>query len=163
MHQNYNSADSTDNVDLSWVQQHESQQTPSRLILAIALVVALVMVLAGLGIYKVLHSYSASSDSGVAACKTMAENAKKPKSDNNKTWTEDDYHKARKPFEDSRYTDIKVAGTNLVDTIYAMDKKSKDDTDLGGAMAMLTTINQQWSALQVACGNSGVELPGLAA
>jgi len=94
----------------------------------------------------------------------MADNVKNPKPENNKHWTEDDYHKARKPFENSKYPDLKVAGTNIVDSIYKMDQdslKSSDDPSLSDSLGMLSTINTQWSALQVACAKAGVDLPGL--
>lgn len=101
------------------------------------------------------------ADSGVTACQQMAENAKQPSSGSNTPMTEELYRQKRKPFEDSQYADISVAGTNLVDTVYQAQKTSADDTNLGDAFALLSTIQTNWAALQVACKNHGVELPAL--
>lgn len=110
-------------------------------------------------ISKAFGSASGSTDSGVAACKRMAENV--GKSNKNETWGEPEYHAARMPFESSSHADIKVAGTNIVDTIWQMEKQSKDEENLGGALVTLTTVQTQWAALQTACANHGVTVPPL--
>jgi hypothetical protein len=97
-------------------------------------------------------------DSGITACKMISENMAKKESSNDPLETEADYNRIIKPFEQSSHADIKVAGMNLVNTIYKADTKTKD---LGSAMVLMNTIQNQWSALQVACGKQGVDVPQL--
>lgn len=103
-----------------------------------------------------------SKDSGISACEKMAENAnKKDVKGGDKTWGEPEYQAAMLPFENSQHADIKVAGTNMVTTIYNLEKQSNNDEDLGGALVTLSTIQTQWGQLQTACANHGVTVPPL--
>jgi hypothetical protein len=129
---------------------------------AVLIVIGLVI---GIGTH-VLSSYladrSASTmDSGVAACSQMAENAGKSgtKANVGTKMTEAQYKEKRAPFENSKYSDIKVAGTNIIDTIYKLDREGEGD--LGTALITLTTLQNQWSQLQVACETHGVTIPSL--
>lgn len=127
---------------------------------------AVAIMLIGLGtiVAVLIIGPHGGTDSGVKACQTMAENAKHPKASNNEHMTESSYHESRVRFENSSYADIKVAGQNLVDTIYKADKASQapsDDEDLGGTFALLSTLQNNWAALQVACANHDVDLPAL--
>jgi hypothetical protein len=115
----------------------------------------------------VLAVHAATPDSGVAACKTMASNMKK--TDNIKSdgpMTASKYHQIRKPFEKSKHSDVRVAGTNIVDTIYNGSKDLQTDSgdpgkSLGKAFALMGTLQAQWGQLQTACGNHGVTVPAL--
>lgn len=109
---------------------------------------------------KAFGSDSVSTDSGVSACKKMAENVGKNDGEN-EVWGEAEYQAARMPFESSKHADIKVAGSNIVDTIWQMEKQSRSEQDLGGALVTLTTVQTQWAALQTACANHGVTVPPL--
>ena len=105
-----------------------------------------------------------NKDSGISACEKMAENVGQPtKKDDGKPMTNDELQVAIMPFEASKYADIKVAGTNLVTTIYNVENAPQDDESLGGAMALLSTLQTQWGQLQTACVNHGVTLPPLPA
>jgi hypothetical protein len=98
-----------------------------------------------------------ATDSGVSACKKMVENMDDGRADNAK-WTEADYFAARAPFESSKHADLRVAGTNLVDTIWKSEQ-TVDDESLGGALGLMSTLQTQMSQLQIACGNHGVAVP----
>lgn len=103
-----------------------------------------------------------SKDSGVSACEKMAENVgKKNVKGGDKTWGEPEYQAAMLPFENSQHADIKVAGTNMVTTIYNLEKQSNNVENLGGALVTLSTIQTQWGQLQTACANHGVTVPPL--
>lgn len=103
-----------------------------------------------------------NKDSGVSACEKMAENAgKKDVKGDDGPWGEPEYRAARLPFESSKHADIKVAGGNMVDTIYNLEKQSQNEDDLGGAIVTLSMIQTQWTALQTACANHGVDVPAL--
>jgi hypothetical protein len=103
-----------------------------------------------------------AKDSGVSACEKMAENAgKKNVKGGGGKWGEPEYRAARMPFESSEHADIKVAGGNMVDTIYNLEKQGDNEDDLGGALVTLSTIQTQWAALQTACANHGVDVPAL--
>lgn len=124
-----------------------------------ALVIVLIFIIGG-ALY--FHSKGVfGKDSGVAACEQMAVNAKDGKKSDKKTlMTEAQYKEKRAPFENSKYADIKVAGTNLVETIYKADHAQLDDT-LGSSIVLLTTVQTQYGALQTACAAHGVDLPSL--
>lgn len=102
------------------------------------------------------------TDSGVAACEQMAANVNdnaKPVS--NVKMTEVQYQEKLAPFQNSKYSDIKVAGTNIMETVYQADQQ-RDSLDFGGALALQATLQTQWTQLQVACGTHGVTIPSLA-
>lgn len=126
----------------------------------VGLVALLISAISGTG-----PASAVTADSGVAACKAMANNMTKSKDTSNTKMTKAKYNEARKPFEKSRHSDIKVAGTNLLATIYKADQMPQDDTDLGkqfgDAMVLMSAVQTNWSALQVACGNHGVTVPAL--
>jgi hypothetical protein len=104
-----------------------------------------------------------STDSGISACKRMAENVGKDDGDDT-PWTEADYFAARAPFESSKHADIKVAGTNIVDAVYELEKAADpNNDDLGSAMVALNTVQTRWAGLQTACANHGVTVPALPA
>jgi hypothetical protein len=119
-----------------------------------------ILILVSLTIYNAVTAGTSSTDSGVSACQKMADNVGKNNGDN-KPMTEGDYRIAKFPFENSKYADIKVAGVNMVDTIYNLEKQSQGDEDLGGSMVTLTMVTTQWGLLQTACANHGVTVPSL--
>lgn len=102
----------------------------------------------------------AQQDSGITACQEIKANAESGKKSSGAKMTEEQYKAKRAPFENSEFADLKVAGTNLVDSIYQMDQK-KDDGNLTNALVTLHTIQNQYAALQTACANHGVDLPNL--
>jgi hypothetical protein len=99
-------------------------------------------------------------DSGVTACKTISENMAKKKTGSDKPMTEAEYKRLREPFENSSHADIKVAGLNILDTIYQADTQP-DPKNIGGALILMGTLQGQWGQLQTACSNQGVDVPQL--
>lgn len=124
----------------------------------VAIVALLIVVCAAIGISLNLNHSSASNDSGVSACQQMASNkAAAKKSSGPMTVEQRDQKKA--VFENSHYADLKVAGANVVDTVYAMDNAADDS--IAASYEFMTKIEAQWGNLQVACLNHGVKIPGL--
>jgi hypothetical protein len=103
---------------------------------------------------------SIAKDSGVSACETMQKNVEDNVKSTSGKMTLEQRDKARKPFQDSRYPDLRVAGTNLVDSLYDVDQKI-DSADLGQTMAMAALIRSDFTTLQTACSAHGVNVPAL--
>lgn len=104
-----------------------------------------------------------AKDSGITACEDMAANVKAgKKSSSSAKMTELQRDQKLLPFQNSQYPDIKVAGGNLVETIYKADHMQTDD-GIASSIVLLTTIQTQYAALQTACANHGVNLPPLPA
>jgi hypothetical protein len=103
--------------------------------------------------------HPAKSDSGVSACQKIAVDKKDVVNtpDDNMTAAQRDEKKA--PFVKSHYADIRVAGANVIDTVYKMDNDI--DVDLAQSYADMTKISAQWGNLQAACSSHGVDIPGL--
>lgn len=123
----------------------------------IALLVLAILGLAGIlaaAAIAFTPGHFTAKDTGVTACKTMADNMAKKKT-NTKKMTEASYRKARAPFENSKFADIKVAGQNILDTVYQADTQPDPD-NIGGAMILLGSLQAQWGQLQTACANHGV-------
>jgi hypothetical protein len=121
------------------------------------------LVIGGLLILSAVDSEgkaSVAKDSGVSACEKMAESVGK-NDGNDEPWTEADYHAARMPFESSKHADLKVAGQNVVDAVYELEKSSTDDENLAGALIAFNTVQTRWAGLQTACAAHGVDLPAL--
>lgn len=140
----------------------ETAQNPelkkNRMVNIIAMSIVLVVLIAGGALFFMNDS---STDSGITACQEMKKNAESgKKSTSSGKMTDAQRKEKRAPFENSQYADIRVAGTNLVDSLYQMDQK-KDADNLGDALVTLTTIRTQYAALQTACSAHGVELPNL--
>lgn len=109
-------------------------------------------------------SHTNKSDSGVTACQGIADKAAHPtpkaSSTKNNPMTEDQYKKNLEPYENSKYADIKVAGINVINTVYDMSRDT--GADYSTNMANLYTLRDHWAALQRACSNHGVTIPGIA-
>lgn len=127
-------------------------------------VLAILLAVITTGAFLILSALDKSgavaTDSGVSACKAMADTVGK-NSDSQEKWGEPEYQAARMPFESSKHADLKVAGTNLIDTVYKVQNQNLDDADFGEAMVTLQTLQTQWAALQTACANHGQTLPAL--
>jgi hypothetical protein len=127
----------------------------------ISLLAALIIV-ALIGVVFLSNSSSASADSGVTACSQMAERQKAGTKSTSKTMDEASYHKARQPFEDTKFVDLKTAGTDFVDAVYDGQKAlAADDTPLQSSMGVITKVSLKYSSLQLACSNHGVQLADL--
>jgi hypothetical protein len=98
-------------------------------------------------------------DSGVVACQKIIENAEDGRSAVAKDMTEADYKKAREPYQNSKYADLKTAGTTMIETVY-MAQNNPDDS-FKGSVDLLTNIRTNWIILQSACGRHGVNIPSL--
>lgn len=99
-------------------------------------------------------------DSGVTACKNMANEADNPATGDHKPMTKEDVLVAKRPFLTSKHSDIRYAGTNIIDTIYKADEYVEKG-DLGSSLTLLGDIQNQWYELRLACANHGVKVPPL--
>lgn len=140
--------------------QYDAPQ-PKRNRKLIAILTGLALVIGAVAIIGVMNFTKDSTDSGLKACSDMAERVQHPGSSDKSgsKMTEQQYKDIRRPFEQSKYADIKVAGQNLVDTVYKADQIDMDSADYNEAMGVLTQVRQNWTTLQVACQSHGVELP----
>lgn len=112
----------------------------------VILIVVSTLVLVGVGVAIFAHPFS-HSDSGVTACQQLGHNT-----------TKVGYETARKKWSDSKYQDLRTAGTAVVDTAHKMDGESDqtNNEDLNASLTDLATLKTQWAALQTACKNHGV-------
>lgn len=112
------------------------------------------MLLAGVGWW--VYDTQIRTDTGLAACKAVRDGGKLQGTSSNvdKTMTEDTYRQARKIFQDSRYGDIRQAGTKLIDVVWQV-------TQLGpnpgfGALLYLGQLTGAITDFEGACANHGV-------
>jgi hypothetical protein len=119
-------------------------------------VLALVVVLfAGVGYW--VFDTRIRTDSGVAACRALRDEQKiNGVAPGAKTFTEANYRAARKVFQDSRYEDIRAAGTKLMDVVWQVYQLGPDAGM--GALAYLGQITSAITDIQGACANHGVIL-----
>jgi hypothetical protein len=125
---------------------------------------SIIAILLGVVVVIALRASQTSVDSGVSACKSMSSSVKSgdTSDDSNTPMTEASYKKARKVWEQSKFAELRTAGTTIVDDIYKLDQQSSgDDATLGDAMTTLIVLRTDWASLQAACGKHGVVLPGL--
>lgn len=121
--------------------------------------IVLLLLAAGV-VFFIAAKSSAAADTGVTSCTQMAE---RQKAGTKSTGKMDDasYHKVRAPFESSKYADLKTAGTEFVDAVYAGQKALEDDTPLQSSMGVITELSTKYASLQLACRNHGVKLSDL--
>ncbi|MFG1838066.1 hypothetical protein [Micromonospora sp. NPDC049175] len=123
------------------------------LIAGLAFVALLMLTATGLTVYEGFIK----EDSGVAACRAMAE-GKDPdgsaKGSGGSTFTEAQYRKTRELFEDSRHEDIRRHGTALVDIAWQIEQLPKGQEM--GAVAFLASVEAATTGLQTACADQGV-------
>jgi hypothetical protein len=93
-------------------------------------------------------------DSGIAACEAFRDSGKVTNNANGGQFTEDQYLKLRKVFQDSRHDDIRIAGTRLMDVVWQVSKLGPNP-----GLEALPYLNQIMSAatdMQGACANHGI-------
>jgi hypothetical protein len=103
-----------------------------------------------------------TTDSGVQACQAIADKAAHPSpaaSKKSGAMSDDSYKKNRAVYENSKYADLKAAGTAVIDVVYGMSKDT--GTDYSSSMANLYALKDHWASLQRACANHGVQIPSL--
>jgi hypothetical protein len=101
-----------------------------------------------------------SQDSGVKACEQMIKNIEKGNPSSVQIRSSDaDYEKARKPYEDSKYDDLRDAGTKFVDSVKQLDRAV--DRDDGSAWDPLIKSKQYHDELRAACAQHGAYVPHL--
>ncbi len=76
------------------------------------------------------------------------------------TLTAEDYKRIRSLFANSRYGDIRVAGTHFVDVVW---QASGPGDDTGAALMFIVPLVSAYADLAGACTNHGVELPRMTA
>lgn len=141
--------------------------TRSRKPLLIGVVAAVVIVVAAASAFVTLRAGNVGpfKDSGLAMCETIRDDKGKTTSNDNEKMTEASYLKLRKPFANSRYSDIRDSGTKFVDLVWqfagATQKGGNEDGALGMALVMGGQLMQSYSSLSGACANHGVTIPPL--
>lgn len=102
------------------------------------------------------YEYRIKKDSGIAACEAFRDKSKVDgaSTDTNGTLTEAQYRQLRKVFEDSRYDDIKAAGTKMMDVLWQVSQLGKNP-----GLEALPYVGQMMSSItdvQGACANHGI-------
>jgi hypothetical protein len=94
-------------------------------------------------------------DRGVTECKKVAQLLNGTSS----TFSEQDYHALRDPFNASRFDDIRSSGTRLAEEIWQLVGNGRQPTaaDLG----VVQQIEGSYGDLVTACANHGVTVPPL--
>lgn len=139
--------------------------------LVIGLIAAVVVVLVGVATAGVLmvRNVGPFKDSGVAMCEQIRDAKTNNTTVTGSTSSDgkltlDGYHKLRRQFADSRYADLRDAGTKFIDLAWQL-AQSTDSGDsegaLGAVLLMGGQIMQLYSSLAGACANHGVDLPPL--
>src|SRR5262245_3861819 len=76
------------------------------------------------------------------------------------TMTEAQYRTVRRQFADSRYGDIRDAGTRFVDLLWQLSRTGDSGT---AALVIVGPAYEAWASLVGACENHGVSLPAMGA
>ncbi|MEV6932612.1 hypothetical protein AB0M46_50105 [Dactylosporangium sp. NPDC051485] len=107
-------------------------------------------------------------DPGVAACEQIRDNAAAARSRPSSAPASSSqdglkaYQALRKQFADSRYGDLRTAGTEVLDLLFQFSgADSAKDDNAGLALVAAGQLVQQWATLAGACGNHGVTIPKL--
>jgi anthranilate/para-aminobenzoate synthase component II len=127
------------------------------LVLLIAFIVTGLLIIVNLSVQAIANP----EDTGIKACQTVATNANSGHKSDSSTMTEESFQTAKQPWQNSRYSDLKVAGTSVITTIYQMTKDANGDATLAVELVDLSTLRTQWASLQTACSNHGVAIPAL--
>lgn len=120
----------------------------------ITLVAFVALVVAGV-VALTLPLVVPGTDSGVATCQQISDNMHKGGAGST------NYAALRKAFNGSQYVDIKTAGNNLVNAVQLADERDRSQDTLGGALVLLSTLRSDWTSLQTACANHGVDVPAM--
>lgn len=98
-------------------------------------------------------------DSGIAACKAMADRGRTAAKTSDSPMTRDDYLKLRQVFRDSDVDEIERNGLAFVDITWQVANMKQNDPLL---MMYASQIVTSYNTLATACANNGVLLPSLA-
>ncbi|GIF14540.1 hypothetical protein [Actinoplanes teichomyceticus] len=109
------------------------------------------MLLAGSG--WLLWDRVLREDSGVAACKALADRDRAA-GGADETLTREEYLAMRRVFADSRYADLREHGTKLMDVLWQVTQLGTDDQV--AALTYLEPLTRHVSGLQSACADHGV-------
>lgn len=130
--------------------------------LIIAAVVGALLIIAGGGVGAfALRGTTPFKDSGVAMCEQMRDAQVKDVQAmiNGSKWNIDTYHTIRQQFVDSRYADLRDAGTKLIDLAWQIFGSTNSTDSIGAALVAGGQIMQDYSSLTGACANHGVDIP----
>ena len=119
-------------------------------------VLAVAVVFLGSGV-SYAYEYRIKKDSGIAACEAFRDDKTvdgKAAKSNDEPITEQQYLQFRKVFQDSRYDDIKAAGTKMIDVTWQVSQLGKDPGL--EALPYLGQITSALTELQGACANHGI-------
>lgn len=134
--------------------------------------IAVVVVLVGGGIAFAV-TRGGGSDSGVAACKQIADEAKSSGgaagagagaglgAADSGSLTRDEYNQARSQFAGSHYADLRDAGTKFVDLAWKLSGPDANTDDPTAGLALFGEVISDYTALSTACAAHGVTLPAI--
>lgn len=128
-------------------------------------IVGVACILVGGGIFAMLYFSNVGpfKDSGLAMCESIRDGQDAGSaSDSDSPLTEAEYLELRAQFANSRYADIRDAGTRFVDLVWQLSSVDDDDS-LGAALLFAGQIMEAYSALSGACAAHGVVIPPLSA
>ncbi len=143
--------------------EHRIKQRPLGAILLIAsIVLAVALIVSG----AVLRNQNVlpvgvpliGMDSGVAACKAIAEDKKLPGS-SGQEMTRDQYLGLREVFASSRYDDIRSSGVQIIDIAWLFQSAGEGDITV---LAYVGPLFSSYNALSGACSAQGYTIPALA-
>jgi hypothetical protein len=117
--------------------------------------------------YGLMGNKGPFRDSGITACESMRDRTSAQPSpapsgkagSTGSTMTEAQYRATRRQFADSRYGDIRDAGTRFVDLVWQLSRMGGDTA----ALVLVGPLYQAWASLVGACENHGVSLPAMGA
>lgn len=101
-------------------------------------------------------------DPGIQACEAMAEQRNPATGEKGKVsnteWTEEQYLQMREVFTGSRHTDIREAGTKMVDLLWQIVQRVDEDDDaaLGVALVYGGQVTSAMTDMAGACANHGI-------
>ncbi|WIM94179.1 hypothetical protein ACTOB_006181 [Actinoplanes oblitus] len=110
------------------------------------------MLLAGGG--WLLYDRVLREDSGVTACRALADQEKNGGGTADDKLTKDEYLSMRQVFANSRYADLREHGTKLMDVLWQLTQWGPDNEMV--ALTYLQPLTEHISGLQSACADHGV-------
>ncbi|SCL29755.1 hypothetical protein GA0070624_3944 [Micromonospora rhizosphaerae] len=72
------------------------------------------------------------------------------------------YRRMRKQFADSRYADIRDAGTAFLDTFWQLGTNATGSNVVNTTRDLGARLMRAYDALSTACANHGVKIPSMA-
>ncbi len=119
--------------------------------------------------YGLIGNRGVFRDSGITACQSIRDHASASASSTpsgnassakDPAMTEAQYRATRMQFADSRYGDLRDAGTRFVDLVWQL---SRMGGDASAALVLVGPLYEAYASLVGACENHGIGLPAMGA